>query len=292
MNHEEATQMPTFDTPEPITATIDMGSGHLLIRASDRTDTVVDVRPSNKSDDDDVQAAERTEVDYAKGHLTVKAPKRKLRVVFGRVPSIDVVIDLPSGSHVDAKAWTGVRAEGRLGESSFDTAAGAIELDQTGRLKARTAAGNVSVTEAVGHADVSSSSGRVRIGRVDGTAVVKTSNGDITIGEVTSDVRLNTAYGDIEVDRALATILAKTAFGSVRIGEVVRGSVTLESGFGELELGIRNGTAAWLDVGSGHGIVRSDLDATTQPGASEETAEVRAHTGFGDVVIRRSAPAA
>ena len=39
--------MPTFDTPEPITVTLELGVGDVRITASDRADTVVEVRPSD-----------------------------------------------------------------------------------------------------------------------------------------------------------------------------------------------------------------------------------------------------
>lgn len=280
--------MTTFDTPEPVAATIDMPTGHVLIRASDRTDTVVEVRPTNEADDADVRAAAQTRVEYGHGQLLVKAPKNKIRSLFGRPASIDVVVDLPSDSRVDANVWADVRSEGRLGDSTVETAVGAIRLDETGRLKLKTAAGDVSVARAFGHADVTTASGKIWIGQVDGTAVVKTANGDITLGEVVGDVRLSTANGDIAIERALATVGAKTAYGSIRVGEVVRGDVVLETSFGEVELGVREGTAAWLDARSRLGSVRSDLDATDEPGPSDETVKVRAHTGYGDVVIRRS----
>jgi DUF4097 and DUF4098 domain-containing protein YvlB len=279
--------MPIFDTPEPITAVIEITAGRVQINASDRADTVVEVRPRDESKDADVHAAEQTQVEYANGQLSVRAPKNKLRSLLGRYPSIEVTIELPSDSRVDAKGWADYRSEGRIGESSFDTAAGSIRLDQTGGLKLRTAAGNVSVGRSSGHTDVSTSSGKIWIGEIDGAAVVKTANGDITVGEVTDDVRLNTANGDITVYRALAAVSAKTAYGSVRIGEVVRGTVVLETSFGELELGVREGTAAWLDVNSKHGSVRSELEASDSPEASADTVEVRARTGYGDIVIRR-----
>lgn len=279
--------MPTFDTPEPIVATIDISGGRVRIHASERADTVVEIRPGDESQDADVQAAEQTQVEYANGRLLVKTPKNKIRSLFGRPASIGVTVELPSDSRIDAKGWADFRSEGRIGESSFDTAAGSVRLDQTGRLKVRSGAGDVSVGRARGHADVTTSTGKIWIGEIDGTAVVKTSNGDITLGEVTGDLRLNTANGDITLDRALAAVGAKTAYGSVRIGEVVRGAVVLETGFGELELGVREGTAAWLDVSSQYGSVRSELDTIDSPEQSEEIVEVRARTGYGDIVIRR-----
>jgi hypothetical protein len=39
--------MPTFDTPEPISVTVEFGVGDLRIVASDRADTMVEVRPSD-----------------------------------------------------------------------------------------------------------------------------------------------------------------------------------------------------------------------------------------------------
>src|SRR3569833_1377407 len=264
--------MPTYDTPEPIDAVIEVTAGRVEIHASDRTDTVVDVRPGDPTRDIDVAAADQTQVEFAGGQLSVRVPKNKLRSLIGRAPSVHVTIELPTDSRVDAKGWADDRGQGRIGECSIDSAVGSIRLDQTAGLKLRTAAGNVSVGRSGGHTDVSTSSGKIWVGEIEGTAVVKTANGDIT------------------VHRALAAVNAKTAYGSVRGVEGVRGSVVLETGFGELEIGVREGTAAWLDVSSQYGTERSDLAAGEGPGESEETVEVRARTGYGDLVIRRPCP--
>jgi DUF4097 and DUF4098 domain-containing protein YvlB len=280
--------MPTFDTPEPTVAVIQTVGGHLWINASDRTDTVVEVRPTDESDDADVEAAKQTTVDYANGRLTVTAPKTKLRSLIGRPPSLDVTVELPTGSLVDAKAMTEIRSTGRLGDSTFNSAAGSIRIEETGRLKVHTAAGDISVARSAGNADVTTSSGKVWLGEIEGKATIKTSNGDITVGEVIGDIQLKTANGDVTIERALATVAAKTANGNVRVGEVVRGSVDLDTGFGEVDLGVAEGTAAWLDVRSRYGSVRSDLEAAAEPGPSDETVEVRARTGFGDILIHRS----
>ena len=283
----------TFDTPTPIVAVIDVGAGHVAVRAGDRTDTVVEVRPTAESEDVDVEAASKAQVDYGNGRLTVTTPKRKNWHAFlGRMASVDVVIELPAGSRVEVDAWGSVRTEGRLGPSVVKTAAGSVHVDEAGRLDVGTAAGDVSIGRADGHADVRTSSGKVRIGRVDGSAAVKSSNGDLSVGEITGDVRLTTANGDIAVDQAGSAVRAKTAYGSIRVGEVVRGDIVMDTAFGDLEVGVREGTAAWLDVHSKAGSVRSYLEEAAEPGPSDETVAVRGRTGFGDVVIRRSAPTA
>lgn len=286
----ETTPDTTFETPGPIAATIESVGGQVRISAGDRSDTVVTVRPTDPSQSADVKAAEQTRVELTNGQLSVKAPRAKLRSLFGRPASVDITVELPSDSRVAANAWGSIRSEGRIGESTFQTAAGSIRLDQTGRLKLRTAAGDVSVVRSAGHVDAATASGTVSIGEIDGSVVVKTSNGAITLGQVSGDARLFAANGDVTVERAEATLAAKTAHGAIRVGEVVRGSVVLESGMGELEVGVREGTSAWLDVRSKYGHVRSELDAAGEPGPTDETVEVKAHTGFGDVLIRRATP--
>lgn len=282
--------MPTFATPEPISVTIDLAVGDARITASDRTDTVVEVRPDNGSSESDVKAAEQTRVEYSNGSLLVKAPKQFR--LFGKGGAIDVAIGLPAGSHVQGDAaMGGVRSEGRLGECRFKTAYGDIRLDETGALRLDSGYGDIIVDRAVGHAEVTTGSGGVRIRRIDGTVTIKNSNGESWVGEVTGDLRVNAANGAISVDRAHANVRAKTANGSVRIGEVVRGEVVLETASGEIEVGIRQGTAAWLDVSTASGSVHNALDAADGPEQSDETVEVRARTSFGDIVIRRSSPA-
>jgi hypothetical protein len=62
----------------------------------------------------------------------------------------------------------------------------------------------------------------------------------------------------------------------------------VETKVGDLEVGIREGTAAWLDVSAGVGQVHNALDTADAPEPSAETVEVRARTSFGDIVIRRA----
>jgi len=281
--------MTTFDTPEPISVSIELVVGNVRIIASDRSDTVVEVNASDKSNESDVKAAERTRVDYSHGRLLIKSPKHwKHYTPFGGGESVDVTIELPTGSHVEGEApMAEFRCEGRLGECRFSTATGSIRLDQTGPLHLNAGVGSITVDRAVGRTEVTGA-GDIRIREIDGPATIKNLNGDIWVGEVTGDLRCKASNGNIAVDRAHATIVAKTANGDVRFGEVARGSVVLETAFGELEVGIRKGTSALLDVRSKFGNVRNSLTASDAPDSSDETVEVRARTSFGDIVIRRS----
>jgi DUF4097 and DUF4098 domain-containing protein YvlB len=279
--------MPKYETPEAISVTLELGVGAVRITATDRTDTIVEVRPSDDADESDVKAAQQVRVDYANGVLEVTGPKA--RVFTRKIGSVDVAIDLPSGSAVSAEMQVGdFRCAGRLGECGFKTSIGKVRLERTGPLRLHTSAGQVTADAIAGNAEISTGSGRVQIGEVEGWAVVKNSNGDITIDTVTGDLRLRTANGDISVERAGAGVEAKTANGSIRLGEVVHGSVVLETAMGDLEVGVAEGTAAWLQVNTGFGHVRNLLQDASQPGESDETVEVRGRTSYGDITIRRS----
>ncbi len=284
--------MPTFETPTPISVTVDL-VGSVEISASDRRDTVVRVRPADDSKTADVRVAAQTQVDYADGLLLVKAPKHwRQYTPFGSGGLIDVSIELPTGSHVDADSALGdVRGEGELGTCRVKTSMGTIRLDHTATAHLHTAYGNITVDRVDGGADVSTGSGEIRIGTIAGTALLKNSNGDTKLGDITGDLRVKAANGDILIDRAHGPVTARTANGAVRIMHVVHGTIVVETGNGDLEVGIPEGTAAWLDVSSRYGTVRNLLDTTDGPEPSTPTVDVRARTSCGDIVIGR-APAA
>ncbi|WP_322762655.1 DUF4097 family beta strand repeat-containing protein [Frankia sp. Cr2] len=285
--------MPTFDAPEPISVTVDLTVGDIRIVASDRTDTVVEVRPSDGAKKSDVAAAEQTRVEYANGMLLIKAPRGWRQHTFrGGGESIDVQIDLPAGSHVRGGAGVAaLHCTGRLGECRYKTGIGDIHVDQAGPVELKTGSGDIGVGRAVGRTDVTTGSGAVRIDSIDGidgTAVIKNSNGDTWIGEVTSDLRVSAANGDIVVNRAHATVAAKTANGDVRIGEVARGAILTQTALGTVDIGILDGVAAWLDLNTSYGNVQNDLDAADRPEPGEDAVEVRARTSYGDITIHRS----
>ena len=281
--------MPTFDTPQPISAVVELVVGDVRITASDRNDTVVEIRPSDGSHEPDVRAAEQTRVEYAAGRLLIKAPRQRGLSLFGRPGSIDVTIDLPAGSHVYGDASVAAfHCAGRLGECRVKTAAGDIHLERTGPLEVNTGAGAIEVDQVAGPAEVTTGSGRVRLREIDSTAVIKNSNGDSWIGEVAGDLRVKAANGNISIDHANADVNASTANGDVRVGGVTRGSASLKTSFGEIEVGIHPGTAARLDVHTQFGRIHNHMDAADGPGPSDQTVDVSARTSYGDIVIRRS----
>ena len=280
--------MPTFATPAPITASVELTVGELRVVASERPDTVVHVRPADESDRD-LRAAEQTRVEFASGTLTVRGPRQPGLGIFGKVGSVDVLVELPAGSDLQAKLGVGsARCTGTLGACRLRSGAGDLQVEQAESLSMTTGMGLAAVENVTGDAKLTTGSGKLQAHSVSGPAVLKNGNGDSWIGHAGSELRINSANGDIAADHAAASITANTANGNISVRELVRGSATLRSAAGRIEVGIRPGTAARLDVHTSYGKVRNELTATDGPAGTDEQAEVRARTAFGDILIRRS----
>jgi hypothetical protein len=281
--------MPSYDTPEPILANIEPVVGNVRVIASERTDTVVDVRPTDPADASDVKAAEQTRVDFSGGTLSVKGPRMNPLSFSNKTRSIEVTVELPAGSRVRGSAGVGdLHGTGRLGACQYRSGAGHVQLERTGEVDLQTGAGNVLVDRVDGNAEISTASGQIHVGDLGGTGVVKNSNGATTIGEADGALRIRSANGDITVQHAADDVDAKSANGAVRVLDAVRGTLTLETAMGDIEIGIHEGTAAWLDVKTRFGRVRNDMAATSAPDAATDKVEAHANTSFGDITVRRS----
>lgn len=281
--------MPSFDTPTPISATVELVAGEVRITAAARTDTVVQVRPADSAAERDVRAAEQTRVEYASGRLVIRGPKQPGFGVFGKTGSVEVSIELPAGSGVDGKLGVGaVTCSGPLADCRLKTGAGDLQVEDAASLTLHTGFGAAIAEKVTGDAEVTTGSGKLSLRAVGGHAVLKNGNGETWIGEAGGELRINAANGDVAAEHAAASVAATTANGSIRIGELVRGHASLRTAAGRIQLGIRRGTAARLDLHTQFGKVRNDLDAAAGPADNDEQAEVRARTAFGDILIHRS----
>jgi hypothetical protein len=64
--------------------------------------------------------------------------------------------------------------------------------------------------------------------------------------------------------------------------------VRVDGSYGNVEVGVRDGTAVWLDATSQHGVVRTDLSAAAGPGDGDERLELRIRTGYGSIDVHRT----
>ncbi|AEV85446.1 hypothetical protein ACWT_4424 [Actinoplanes sp. SE50] len=281
--------MPLFDTPGPIAVSADLVAADLHVIASDRADTVVTVTPGSAGEDRDVRAAEQTRVEFASGTLIVRGPRQAGFGIFGRVGTVDVVIEVPTGSDLEVKLGVGgARCIGAFGACRLRSGAGDLRVEQAESLSMTTGMGLATAESVTGDAHLTTGSGKLRVDSVTGPAVLKNGNGDTWVGHAGGELRVNAANGDIGADHATGPVTANTANGNIQVRELVRGVATLRSSAGRIEVGVRTGTAARLDVHTSYGKIRNELTAADGPAETDERAEIRARTSFGDILIHRA----
>ena len=262
--------MPTFETPEPIAVRIEASGGSIRLVATDRADTVIEVRPRDESRSSDVWAAEHTRADFRDGKLVVLGAKRGLPLFSGG--AIDLEIALPSRSRLHASlASADLRAKGEFGDFRVASASGDVEVDSvTGKIKAANASGSFTVHAA------------------EGSASVTTASGDVTIGDLDGDLKFKAASGSLTVDRLRGYVKSRTASGSVDVAAAVRGGVSAHTSSGEVAVGAAEGTAVRLDITTGSGVVTNGLQPSDGPEPGDETFVLQVRSGSGDVIVHRN----
>jgi DUF4097 and DUF4098 domain-containing protein YvlB len=192
--------MQKFDTPAPMSAVLDIPAGRVRFIAADRADTTVEVLPANASKARDVKAAEQTKVEYGGGGLRIETSAKNQNL--GPSGSIEVTVQLPAGSRVEAKAASAeLRAVGRLGDVAFEGAYRQIKLDEAASVRLTAIDGDVEVGRLDGPAEISTARGDIRIAEaVRGTVVLRTQSGDISVGAATgvsAALDAGTGYGRV-----------------------------------------------------------------------------------------------
>jgi hypothetical protein len=218
--------MQTFDTPAAISTVLDIPAGRIRFIAADRADTTVEVLPDDAAKSRDVKAAEQTQVTYEDGVLRIESSVAKNRLL-GPSGSVEVTVQLPAGSRVEAKAASAeLRGVGRLGDVAFEGAQGSVKLDETESARLTLLAGDVSVGRLGGPGEISTQKGDLRVVEaVRGTLTLRTEHGDIAVGAargVSASLDAGTAYGRIHntlknTDGAAAglSIHATTSYGDI-----------------------------------------------------------------------------
>jgi len=189
-----------FDTPGAISAVLDVPAGRVRFIAADRADTAVEVLPADALTGRDVTAAEQTTVDYAGGVLRIETPAKNRYL--GPPGSIEVTVQLPAGSRVEAKAASAeFRAVGRLGDVAVEGAYRQIKLDEAASVRLTAIDGDVEVGRLNGPAEISTARGDIRIAEAArGTVVLRTQSGDISVSAaagVSAALDAGTGHGRI-----------------------------------------------------------------------------------------------
>ncbi len=287
--------MPVFETPGPVSLTMELLAADVDIISSDRSDTVVTIRPAGDSAAS-ARAAEQTVVEHRDGQLLIKAPKQR-RGWFAwnrsaeedKDSAIHVGVELPTGSDVTGEAALGyLTARGRLGAFRYNSACGSLRLEETGDLHVEAALGDVRVGTVDGDADLSLTQGELRIDRVGGATRIKNLSGATDLGEAVGEVQITATNGAVTIALAHGDVEARNTNGDIFVSEVVSGTITLETTRGSLAVGVREGTAAHLDARSLVGGVNNKLSDTAAPAATGRSVRLRTRTVMGEITVHRA----
>lgn len=204
-----------------------------------------------------------TRVELVGRRLLVHAPKRHHMI------SLAVTVRAPAGSHLDLNAGS----------------ADMIVTGPAGRVKLHTGSGTVTMDRADGPADVHSGSGALRLGPMLAGLRARSGSGEIEVSSVGGSTVLVTGSGDVWLGAVQADVKVRTGSGDLTVADAASGRIELVTGSGEIRVGIRSGTTALVDLRSGSGQARSDLDVSNRPPDDAPRVEVRGRTGSGNAVV-------
>jgi hypothetical protein len=280
--------MSVFAVDGPASVRLEIEVGSVQVHASAREDVSVDVSPSNPSRGGDRSAAEGVRVDQSAGTIVVRGPHRAKLFGPGK-DSVDVVVEVPVGSEVAAVVKFGsARLAGRLGAVRAEVPFGELTVDSAERLELKGGYGDYRVTHVEGDADLRFKAGSMRVGHVGGRLQLTGADGPISVDRIDGPAELKTSSGSLEIGTMAAGAAIRAAYGGIHVREARRGVLRIDGSYGNVAVGVRNGTAVWLDATSQHGVVRTDLASDSGPGSGEDTLELHIRTGYGSIDIHRS----
>jgi len=223
---------------------------------------------SHRNPADAVRAATIT---WADGGLTVRS---STELTLRMVP-LAVTVWAPSGSRVAARTGAGdVAVAGRAGAATVRTGAGTAQVD-----------------DIAGDADVTTGSGDVTLGAVTGRTRIRTGSGAIAIAAVRGATDVKAGSGAVSIGTVDADVAVRTGTGAVDLADARAGTVEVTTGSGGLRIGVHPGVVAELDLSSGSGRARSDLEVHRTAPAREAGLRLRGRTAAGDVLVTRGAGA-
>jgi DUF4097 and DUF4098 domain-containing protein YvlB len=276
-----------FDTPEPVELKVELSTGKIDITCDDSRQTTVALDPMN-GDSSARELIAHARVEQHGNKVSVIMPKSK-GSFFGRKGQVRAQIRLPHQSSLKIDTGSAdLKAHGRFAEAHINSGSGDIEIEEiaTGDIKA--GSGDVEVEEVTSSVKVKTGSGDVTLGPVGGACDVMAGSGDVVLDAVVGSLKVKTGSGDVVIKVGGDRVDAMAGSGDVLVQRVDRGEVFAKTGSGDVTIGVAQGTAAYLDIQTVTGDVRSSLDTTATPLDGDSTVAINVVSGTGDVVLQRA----
>jgi len=279
--------MHTFQTPAPVRLRVEIPYGRIQVIAKETDVTRVDLIAIG-GDATARQWIADAEVAQRGNEIIVLVRQHDSRL-FAFGAGVEAIVQLPRSSSAALSTGSGkIETLGSLADVEASSGSGVISLEEVAGVHARTGSGNISVAAATGSVDAKSGSGNVTIGAVSGDARVTTGSGHARIAEYAGAAKINTASGNMEVGKAGDSLEAFSASGNIEVRHIDHGRLRAKTVSGRVSVGVADGAAAWLDVSSVSGKLRSSLEDSPPPAETAQSVELAIYTVSGNVMIARA----
>ena len=269
----------TFDVEGPVELDVRLTSGDIEVDPSANGRVEVDLIAH---DEESQRLVDNARIELSPhGHrptVLVDVPqKRGFSIsIFGRT-GIECRIRCPQDSGVSVRTKSAdISTRGTIGGLNVATASGDIDVDRvSGGVNVKSASSDFSAREVLGGVNIQTASGDIDLSTAHGPINVTSVSGDISIGEAYDNVNANSVSGDQDH------------------GAVMQGVVAAHSVSGDVTIGVRRGSKAFLDCTTVSGDTTSELELTSDaPAGDGPLVQIRAKTVSGDIRITRApAPA-
>lgn len=266
-----------FETLRPVSLYVELGKGSVRVRATDTTESLVEV---TGRDADDVQ------VEQDGDQISVVAPRQRASFLSGDA-ALHVVVTVPTDSELAVKTGSAdIDCRGAFGSGQLKSGSGQVTVETLGGPGTiDTGSGDIRIEEARDELRVKSGSGDVHVERTSGAVVVSTGSGDVRVGTNSAPAIVKTGSGDLKVVQAGHDVSMSTGSGDLLISTATRGRFTAKGASGDVRIGIPAGVPVWTDISTVTGRIHSTLQGAGQPEEGADHIEVRAKTVSGDVVL-------
>jgi DUF4097 and DUF4098 domain-containing protein YvlB len=276
-----------FSTPVPPRLSIELRAGTIDVDTAESAETTVELVALNdsKATHDAIDAAT---VEQHGDAINVHLPER-ISSFIGRGPSVAVRVAAPDASGLRVKTGSAdLAARGTYTTTSIDTGSGDIDVGVVvDSVRVNSGSGDVKVQHVTGDAAIKTGSGDVVLGTVEGETTFTSGSGDLDVVAAGRALVAKTGSGNVTIGSAPGDLRVTTASGDIRIDAIDEGDVRVKAASGDVHAAVRAGTAAWLDVHTVSGRVRSGLDAADAPVSTDRTAHLRLSTVSGDIELTR-----
>jgi DUF4097 and DUF4098 domain-containing protein YvlB len=283
----EGTSRFAFDTSEPVDLKVELSTGHIRVVSADTTQTIVELEPMH-GDNYAKELIANARVEQHGNKISVIMPKNK-GGFFGRKGQVRATIEVPHESNLKIDTGSAdLEARGRFGQANVNSGSGDIQIDQIASGDLKAGSGDIDVERVTAEVKAKTGSGDVTLGPVGGSCDVMAGSGDVVLSTVEGSLKVKTGSGDVMVAAGGDRVDAMAGSGDLLIKQVDRGEVFAKTGSGDVTIGVAAGTAAYLDIQTVTGDVKSALDTTEAPVDGDATVSINVVSGTGDVVLQRA----